>query len=116
MAIWRDCFAGWGGAFLFGDRPTVADAMYIPVVTRFLTYDVALDRDCAAFGQRIMARPAMAEWVAAGTREPEEPTGELEVEAELGGDFSFVCPASAALRGGRRSGAASQNRIVSAGT
>ena len=55
VAIWRDCFAGWGGPFLFGDRLTVADAMYAPVVTRFLTYDVALDRDCAAYGERIMA-------------------------------------------------------------
>lgn len=83
VAIWRDCFAGWGGAFLFGDRPTVADAMYAPVVTRFLTYDVSLDRDCAAYGERIMAWPAIAEWVEAAKREPEEPIHELEVEAEF---------------------------------
>jgi glutathione S-transferase len=83
VAICHDCFAGWGGAFLFGDHPTVADAMYAPVVTRFLTYHVALDRDCAAYGERIMAWPAMVEWVEAAKREPEEPIHELEVEAEF---------------------------------
>jgi glutathione S-transferase len=83
VAIWRDCFMAWGGPFLFGERPTVADAMYAPVVTRFLTYDVALDRDCADYGERIMAWPAMADWVEAAKREPEEPIHELEVEAEF---------------------------------
>ena len=42
-AIWRECLAKYGGPFLFGERPTMADAMYAPVVTRFLTYDVKLD-------------------------------------------------------------------------
>ena len=41
-AIWRECLAASGGPFLFGER-TMADAMYAPVVTRFMTYDVKLD-------------------------------------------------------------------------
>ncbi len=41
--IWRDCLAQSGGPFLFGERRTMADAMYAPVVTRFMTYDVKLE-------------------------------------------------------------------------
>ena len=40
--IWRECLAESGGPFLFGER-TMADAMYAPVVTRFMTYDVKLE-------------------------------------------------------------------------
>jgi glutathione S-transferase len=34
-AIWQDCLLRYGGPFLFGALPTVADAMYAPVTTRF---------------------------------------------------------------------------------
>jgi glutathione S-transferase len=37
----------YGGPYLFGAQRTMADAMYAPVVTRFLTYDVPLDEACA---------------------------------------------------------------------
>jgi glutathione S-transferase len=77
-AIWRECLATYGGPFLFG-RAGMADAMYAPVVTRFLTYDVHLDETCAAYGERIMAMPDMAGWVAAAKAEPAE-IEELEVE------------------------------------
>jgi hypothetical protein len=50
-AIWRECLATYGGPFLFGKQRTMADAMYAPVVTRFVTYDVKVDRKCAAFGR-----------------------------------------------------------------
>jgi glutathione S-transferase len=49
VAIWRECLAKYGGPFLFGAKPTMADAMYAPVCTRFITYDVKLDSDCAAY-------------------------------------------------------------------
>ena len=68
--IWRDCLATYRGPFLFGER-SMADAMYAPVVTRFRTYDVGLDRDCAAYAGRIMEMPEMAEWVRAALQEPE---------------------------------------------
>jgi glutathione S-transferase len=48
-------------------------------VTRFLTYNVALDPVCAAYCQRIMALPAMQEWVAEAMKEPEE-IDELDAE------------------------------------
>jgi len=76
--IWRDCLAAHGGPYLFGPL-TMADAMFAPVVTRFLTYDVKLDAECAAYGQRIMALPFMIEWVAAAKAEPDE-VQELDVE------------------------------------
>jgi glutathione S-transferase len=57
----------------------MADAMYAPVATRFLTYDVKLDGPCAAYGACIMAMPEMAEWVAAAKREPDD-IDELDME------------------------------------
>ena len=63
IAIWRECLAKYGGPFLFGETPTMADAMYAPVATRFLTYDIKLDSDCAAYCAAIMALPAMQEWI-----------------------------------------------------
>jgi glutathione S-transferase len=78
IAIWRDCLESYGGPHLFGGL-TMADAMYAPVVTRFQTYDVALDRACAAYCGRILDWPAMAAWRDAALAEPEE-VEELEVE------------------------------------
>ena len=48
VMIWRECLSGSGGPYLFGNKPCMADAMFAPVVTRFATYDVSLDPDCAA--------------------------------------------------------------------
>ena len=79
IAIWRECFKSYGGPFLFGKQPTIADAMYAPVVTRFTTYDVSLDRECAAYCKRVMEWPAMQEWGAAAKQEPEE-IDELDAE------------------------------------
>ena len=77
--IWNDCLDRYGGPFLFGERPTVADAMYAPVTTRFTTYAVALSPASAAYCQTIAAWPPMQEWVADAVAEPEE-MEELDVE------------------------------------
>ena len=79
VAIWRECLTQSGGPFLFGARPCAADAMFAPVCTRFVTYDVKLDAPCAAYCQAIMALPHMQEWIAAAKTEPEE-MEELDVE------------------------------------
>jgi glutathione S-transferase len=79
IAIWRDCLAASGGPYLFGASPCMADAMFAPVVTRFLTYDVSLDAECAAYCATIMAVPAMQEWTEAAKSEPDE-LEELDVE------------------------------------
>ena len=79
VAIWRECLGTYGGPFLFGKQPGLADAMYAPVVTRFLSYDVALDSLCAAYYKRVMELPAMQEWVQAALKEPDE-IDELDAE------------------------------------
>lgn len=79
LEIWTDCLATYGGPYLFGKEPTVAGAMYAPVVTRFLTYDVPLSKPCATYCTTIMALPAMKEWVAAAQLEPDD-IDELEAE------------------------------------
>jgi glutathione S-transferase len=76
--IWRECLAKSGGPFLFGER-TMADAMYAPVVTRFITYDVKLEPGLKQYADVIMAMPEMREWIAAARAEPTD-IEELEVE------------------------------------
>ena len=79
FTIWRDCLARYGGPYLFGARRTMADAMFAPVVTRFVTYAVPLDAACAAYARTITAMPEMKEWTAAALREAEE-IEELDME------------------------------------
>ena len=51
----------------------MADAMFAPVVTRFLTYDVKLEQALhRATAQTVMAMPEMQEWIAAAKREPDD--------------------------------------------
>jgi glutathione S-transferase len=78
VTIWRDCFSIYTGPYLFGAL-SMADAMYAPVCTRFLTYDVELDAQCAGYCDRIMALPDMIEWVEAAKIEPDE-LEELDAE------------------------------------
>lgn len=79
VSIWRECLAAEKGPFLLGASPCMADAMFAPAVTRFLSYDVKLDSDCAAYCAAIMTMPPMAEWVDAAKAEPDEVI-ELDVE------------------------------------
>ena len=78
LSIWRGCLRAYGGPYLFG-KPSLADAMYAPVCSRFNTYDVKLDADCAAYRDRILATSFMQEWSAGAMEEPEE-MEELDVE------------------------------------
>jgi glutathione S-transferase len=78
-AIWRDCLETYGGPFLFGAKPCMADAMYAPVVTRFRTYHVKLDRTAILYCQQVMQMPEMKEWYAAALKEPED-IEELDME------------------------------------
>ena len=77
--IWRECLDTWGGPWLFGRQPSVADAMYAPVVTRFRSYGVAVDSACETYCVHIMDWGPMQEWIAAALLEPEQ-IEELEVE------------------------------------
>jgi len=79
VEIWTECLARYGGPFLFGKERGMADAMFAPVVTRFLTYDVALDPVCRRYCETIMAMPEMREWIAAARAEPDD-IAELDME------------------------------------
>lgn len=79
-ALWRDCFGRYGGPYLFGDTPSLADAMYAPVTTRFTTYDVKLDRQCADYCETIQSLPDMMEWIEDAKSER---VGIEELEAEF---------------------------------
>ena len=79
VTIWRECLAASHGPFLFGKAACMADAMYAPVCSRFLTYNVKLDPACATYCQTVMAMPFMKEWVEAAKNEPDE-VEELDVE------------------------------------
>jgi glutathione S-transferase len=71
-SIWRECLTTWKGPFLFGRAPTIADAMYAPVVTRFLSYDVAVGPACQDYCDTIMNWSFMKEWIADAREEPQE--------------------------------------------
>ncbi|MBS0253316.1 MAG: glutathione S-transferase family protein [Proteobacteria bacterium] len=78
-AIWAECLEKYGGPYLFGATPTVADAMYAPVCTRFRTYAVPLERELAAYCDTVFHWPMMQEWTQGALVEADEIV-ELEVE------------------------------------
>jgi glutathione S-transferase len=79
VEIWTECLAQYGGPYLFGDSPTLADAMFAPVCTRFKTYDVTLSKPCAAYRDTILEWPFLKEWTKAAIAEPDA-LAELDAE------------------------------------
>ena len=77
--IWRDCLQKYGGPYLFGKTPTMADAMYAPVCTRFVTYDVAIEGKAAQYRDRIMNWEPMLQWIDESKAEPIE-IEDLDIE------------------------------------
>jgi glutathione S-transferase len=77
--IWSECLETYGGPYLFGNQPTIADAMYAPVCSRFNTYAVELSPRLAAYRDLILAWPLMQEWAEGAKAEADEII-ELEVE------------------------------------
>ena len=63
IAAWDHALAHHGGThgFLFG-RFSVADAMYAPVVSRFITYGIDVPENVRSYMDRVMALPAMQDW------------------------------------------------------
>jgi len=75
-AIWRECRERFGargangaGEYLYGGF-TIADAMFAPVTTRFVTYGVPLDPLAAAYVAAVTRSPAMQAWAADAAQEP----------------------------------------------
>ena len=68
VEIWRMCRKTYGtaGPFLFGAF-SAADAMYAPVVSRFVSYDLDLakygdDGAAVAYAATVMKLPGMVAW------------------------------------------------------
>jgi glutathione S-transferase len=63
IAAWDHALAYHGDAhgFLFG-RFSIADAMYVPVVSRFITYGIDVPENIRGYMDRVMALPAMQDW------------------------------------------------------
>jgi glutathione S-transferase len=78
-AIWSECLAAYGGPYLFGKKPSVADAMYAPVCSRFRTYAVDLEPELATYRDLILSWPLFKEWTEGARTEADEII-ELEVE------------------------------------
>jgi len=70
--VWTDCRArfGEGGPWLFGQW-SVADAMYAPVATRFVTYDVHRPGVFDDYIATVFGDPAFQEWKQAALAETE---------------------------------------------
>lgn len=78
QAIFAECLDRWGGPFLYG-KPTIADAMYAPVCTRFQTYSVPMNAASKAYSKTILSWAPMAEWIKEAKKEPAE-LEELDME------------------------------------
>ncbi len=78
-AIWREArerHAGQGD-FLFGQF-SIADAMYAPVVLRFVGYAIDLGPTERRYADAVLALPAMHEWLADAATEPLAPLHERD--------------------------------------
>ena len=69
-AIWRA--ARQGTRFLYGDAFGAADAMYAPVVARFLSYLPELALESREYCRAVREHPLMAAWYDAAAAEPAE--------------------------------------------
>jgi glutathione S-transferase len=70
LAAWQSALDSYKGEFLFG-KLSVADCMYAPVVSRFDTYGVAVPAPVRDYMDRMLALPAMREWLKASQQEVE---------------------------------------------
>jgi glutathione S-transferase len=72
-ALWDETRTrfGEGGPFLFGAAFGAADAMFAPVVGRFLGWGVEGSPDTAAYCAAVRGHPLVAEWYDDAAKEPE---------------------------------------------
>ena len=71
VELWAEARArhGKGGPYLFGTFGAV-DIMFAPVVTRFVTYSIAVPRFAATYMEAILDHPWMRQWIEAAQDEP----------------------------------------------
>jgi len=71
-AIWGEALHAHGGPFLFGRSFGLADAMFAPVVTRFLTWQPELREVSRGYVAAVRAHPLVERWYAEAAAEPAE--------------------------------------------
>ncbi|KAI9029489.1 glutathione S-transferase protein [Hyaloraphidium curvatum] len=69
--IWEECLAEHGGPFLFGGSFGLADAMYAPVVGRFITWQPELSDTSRKYVAAVRAHPLVDRWYREALAEPE---------------------------------------------
>jgi glutathione S-transferase len=71
MTLWAQGRARFGGTgdFLFGEW-CAADIMFAPVVTRFITYGVAVPPFAGLYMKAVLSHPHVTEWIDAAQDEP----------------------------------------------
>jgi glutathione S-transferase len=70
-AIWAETLATFGGGpYLFGETFTAADAMFAPVMTRFLSYEPPLKAATRHYVDAVRAHQLLAAWYDLAAAEP----------------------------------------------
>jgi len=71
LQLWAQARARFGGTgeFLFGNW-CAADMMYAPVVTRLITYGVAVPSFAGAYMKSVLSHPHVSEWIDKAQDEP----------------------------------------------
>ena len=72
--IWAETRAahGVGGPYLFGSHLGAADAMFAPVVARFLSYAPEISAPSLAYCAAVREHPLVAQWYEMAAQEPRE--------------------------------------------
>ena len=68
-ALWTEGLARHGGPFLAGDTFTAVDAFFAPIATRVQTYGLPLPQQAVDYVQRLLAVPAVRQWIEEGIAE-----------------------------------------------
>jgi glutathione S-transferase len=70
--IWTSLRArfGKGGDYLFGAAPSIADAFFTPVATRFRTYAVTIGSEAQRYADALLADPVFRRWQDDAIAEP----------------------------------------------
>ena len=68
--LWQEGLETFGGPWLAGDAFTAVDAMFAPVAVRIRGYGIELGATAMVYAERLLAHPAVAEWIEQGIAEP----------------------------------------------
>ncbi|WP_113625712.1 glutathione S-transferase family protein [Pectobacterium peruviense] len=61
--LWQEGLTRFGGPFLAGTQFSAVDAFFAPVVFRIKTYQLSVSPEAAAYCERLLALPAMQQWL-----------------------------------------------------